>query len=272
MKIFVPSHNRSDKTYTRNLLNKLSFKHQVVVHNQEQADKYKQNMQNVLIADCPIGVSHIRQWIKDNCVEDDEWFMMFDDNIKEINAFPEPYYKEDILDVKNNKQWRRPLEDHIANKIEFENIIAETINKANNIGARYATFAVVHNYYFRAKKWRTAGYGISKIALVRKDNINYDPKVIAMDDYAFTAEQLLHHGKILINNFMFPMAGHYEGGGIGTYEERLEKKIADCKYLMNKYPGLFRYKTKKNCHPEAELQIRFTSEKQVNKWRENFGR
>ena len=36
---------------------------------------------------------------------------------------------------------------------------------------------------------------------------------------------------------------------------------------MKKYPGLFRYKIKKGCHPKAELQVCFTNVNQVEEWR-----
>jgi len=88
-----------------------------------------------------------------------------------------------------------------------------------------------------------------------------------MDDYAYTAENLKHIGKVLINNYLYPKCNHYEKGGIGTYPERVHKKILDCKYLMNKYPKLFRYFKKNNCHPEAEIVIRLHTEKQIEKWR-----
>jgi hypothetical protein len=99
-----------------------------------------------------------------------------------------------------------------------------------------------------------------------------DPKIQAMDDYGFSAEHHYLYGKVLINNFLWPVAGHYEPGGIGTYEDRVGRKIQDCNYLMQKYPGFFRYKVKKDCHPKAELQVRFTNETQVQTWRRTVRR
>ena len=88
-----------------------------------------------------------------------------------------------------------------------------------------------------------------------------------MEDFGYCAEQLLKNNCVLINSWIKPIAGHYEKGGIGTYEERVERKIIDSSYLMNKYPNFFRYKEKKNCHPKAELQIKYNSPKQIFDWK-----
>ena len=149
-------------------------------------------------------------------------------------------------------------------------IVDEVIAKAEHVGTPYGGFAVVPNYYFRAKKWRYVGYVISKLAVIKNVGVKYDPYIQAMDDYAYTAACLKRFGAVVINNYVFPVAGLYEEGGIGTYDERVPKKICDCAYLMKKYPGLFRYKKKSGTHPKAELQVRFTSTEQVLKWRKGL--
>ena len=150
-------------------------------------------------------------------------------------------------------------------------VCKEMTDFADRYGIYYCGFAVVDNAYFRVKKYRYVGYVISKLALIKKTPlIDYDLKIQAMDDYGYTAENLKIFGRVLINNYIFPVANHYQIGGIGTYEERKPKKIADAKYLMNKYPGLFRYKKKVGCDPKAEIQVRFTNPKQVNLWRKNL--
>ena len=108
------------------------------------------------------------------------------------------------------------------------------------------------------------GYVISKAAYIKYTGHRYDENILAMDDYGYTADCLLRDGAVLINSWIKPVNKHYEEGGIGTYEQRIPKKIKDAKYLMSKFPNLFRYKIKKGCHPKAEIQIRFTNPKQVN--------
>jgi len=116
------------------------------------------------------------------------------------------------------------------------------------------------------------GYVISKAVAIKYKGIEYDKKLEAMEDFGYCAEQLIQNNAVLINSFIKPIAGHYEKGGIGTYEERVKRKIIDCKYLMRKYPNFFRYKVKKNCHPKAELQIRFNNPKQIKEWKKLYYR
>jgi len=148
--------------------------------------------------------------------------------------------------------------------------LKEDIEVSEKIGNRYIGYATNRNYYFREKKYREVGYVLSKAVVIRYSGLEYDPNLEAMEDFGFCAENLYRFGKVLINNYILPKAGHYEKGGIGTYEQRVPRKVIDCAYLMRKYPGLFRYKVKAGCHPKAELQIRFTSKKQVDKWRTNL--
>ena len=110
---------------------------------------------------------------------------------------------------------------------------------------------------------------ISKAVAIKYQGLTYDENVEAMEDFCYCAEQLIKNNCVLINAWIKPKAGHYEKGGIGTYDERVERKIIDCEYLMNKYQNFFRYKKKKGCHPKAELQIRFNNPKQIIEWKKS---
>lgn len=146
-------------------------------------------------------------------------------------------------------------------------VVKYDIETADRYGIHYGGFATVSNYFFNSKKYRLVGYVISKAAYIKYDSTGYDKNIKAMDDYGFTASSLLKDGAVLINSWIKSINKHYEPGGIGTYDQRVERKIHDAAYLMSKYPGLFRYKVKKGCHPKAEIQVRFTSTDQVKKWR-----
>jgi hypothetical protein len=128
-------------------------------------------------------------------------------------------------------------------------------------------FGTTPNFFFRDKRYREVGYVISKAAVRKNVGTPFALDAQAMEDYAYTAETLLRYGKVLINNYIFPVAGHYEKGGIGTYAERLPKKIEASEILMKRYPMLFRHPKKKGTDPKGELAIRFTSLKQVEQWR-----
>ncbi|MDD4989662.1 MAG: hypothetical protein PHV42_04535, partial [Candidatus Pacebacteria bacterium] len=108
---------------------------------------------------------------------------------------------------------------------------------------------------------------VSKLCVIKKTHLRYDPNNFCMDDYDFTAQHLLSFGSVLVNNYVYPSSKHYEEGGLGTYEERVDKKTKDAALLMSKFPGLYNYNNTKNTKPNSELRYRFTSLSQVEKWR-----
>lgn len=266
----IPSKGRSETIKTHKLLDSIGLDYKIILHNESERNDYLKNKtinpDKILVSNAPFGILNQRMWIWDNLIEDGEWFITMDDNIDHFTALSDDlYYNTIISELEPNLKSK--FETNISTKRAFE-IFEETKSKAEEIGACLCGFATVDNFYFRTKKWRDVGYVITKLAIIKKTKyIKYDPKLEAMEDYGFTAQNLLKFGKVLINNYLFPIAGHYEKGGIGTYSERTPRKVIDCEYLMIKYPGLFRYKVKSGCHPKAELQIRFTSSKQVFEWR-----
>lgn len=205
----------------------------------------------------------------ENLVKGGEWFLTLDDNIDRFTGVRRESYEQAELPVERG-DFDRSIYNHNLTATEFLARLELDRKHCEATGIHYAGMAVVDNYYFRSVKYRYVGYVISKAAMIHNVGVPYDPNVTAMDDYAFTAEHLKRFGKVLINNYLFPVAGHYEPGGIGTYQERQPAKIKDSEYLMRKYPGLFRYKSKKGCHPKAELQVRFTTLSQVESWRTGF--
>lgn len=272
MKIVIPSYNRPDAIKTHKIFDAVGFEdYYIMLHDQEQADLYKQNPsirpEKIIITGQPKGISHQRRFIVKQFIPKNEWFITLDDNIASFKGVrPDIYENSGFIDVKA-KDFDTSIFEHNVDGAEFIDRVKKEIEFCDKQDIHYGGFATVPNYYFLGKKHRYVGYVISKAAFIKNEAQDYDSKIEAMDDYGLTAHNLLTFGKVLINNWIISVAGHYEPGGIGTYEERLPSKIRDCQYLMAKYPGLFRYKVKDGCHPKAELQVRFTSTEQVQKWR-----
>jgi len=263
--IIIPSKDRAE-TITTHLYCK-GEDYMIVVHNKEQRDLYLNNpsipVDRIMFSNEPYNISLQRQWILDNLIRDGEWFVTMDDNVTGMTRLQHPYYPYPL-----NLKTERSYWQQIVPIKEFLELIELDIAVAEQAGAHYIGYAVVDNPFFRQKKYRYVGYVLSKVALIHKTSLQrYDPQVKSMDDYQFTAENLKNYGKVVINNYIKPTAKHYQPGGIGTYEERTPQKIHDAAYLRNKYPGLFNYKIKKGCHPKAELQVKFTTRVQVEKWR-----
>jgi hypothetical protein len=268
MKIFIPSKGRAETIRTHKYLERGNIPYKIVLHYEADKREYLKNPsvkeENIIVSNQPYGVANQRRWIRDQ-LEMGEKYLLLDDNIDTITGLPEPDYSTPIDVTTKPHLFKNELTPE-----EFMERVKEMFSTMEKTGAKFGGLAVVDNYYFRERKYRHVGYVISKVALIEKSEATYDYNLEAMEDYGFTAENLLIYGRVLINNFMFPVAGHYEKGGIGTYPERLPRKIKDCEYLMQKYPKLFRYKVKKGCHPKAELQVRFTSIKQLEEWRKSF--
>ena len=268
MKIIIPSYNRAATIQTQKYLEAGGCTdYQVILHSEEQAAEYRrEGVKNIVVSGVPRGVTHQRNWITRNLVSPGEWYVSMDDNVRGFRGVRPDHYDAETLPVQSSS-FDKSIFDYQLNWPELSARFASSIHHAEERGAAYVGFATVPNYYFLGRKWRYVGYVISKVVLIKKMGIYYDTNLEAMEDFGFCAENLVRFGRVLINNFIIPQAGHYEPGGIGTYSERVERKIKDCAYLMQKYPGLFRYKVKEGCHPKAELQIRFTSSEQVERWR-----
>lgn len=272
MKIIILSKGRPDTIRTHLLFKDHDYT--LVLHNEMEREKYLKNPtidpNKILVSNAPIGVAFQREWIQRHMLTHGEWYLSLDDNIRSFKAVPEPEYSQHTLPVQETPAEMKPLFEKECSTDRFLAICEDMRRHGEQVGAYNLGFGTTPNFFFRGKKYRYVGYVISK-AVVRKNvGIPFEVQAQSMEDYAYTAENILRHGKVLINNYVFPVAGHYEPGGIGTYPERVDRKIRDSAYLMEKYPGLFRYNVKKGAHPKAELIIRFNSPKQVEAWRQTM--
>ncbi len=271
--IIIPSKGRAHSLTTPMLLDKYGIDYKIVLHNEDDKKEYlkntKLNHEKIVVANVPYGMSQIMKYIK-STIEENEWILKLDDNITEFTAVADDYYEKDELNVEDKTiNWDEVYKTKIS-PTKFLTIIEKTKEKADEVGAKYVGFATTDNHYFRGKKWREVGYVLGKMTLIKHSDAEFDTNIIAMDDYGYTADNIEKYGKVLINNYIKSIAGHYVKGGCGTYEERLPAKLKDCEYLMKKYPKLFRYKTKTGCHPKAELQVCFTNLEQVERWRKGL--
>lgn len=268
--IYIPSYNRPQSIKTNAWLESCKVDYKVLLHSGECADSYikagRVPKNKIIVTNAPFGVTNQRNWIVDNLAKRGEWYVSLDDNIQSMKRMIDKYYGKKKIDVSSPDITQASFSQRVTAS-EYLGLLAQDIEIAETIKAEYIGYATVDNYFFNSKKYKAVGYVISKACAVKFDGLRYDPKLEAMEDFGYCASQLVKNNCVLINSWIKPIAGHYEAGGIGTYEKRLPRKIVDCKYLMMKYPELFRYKVKKGCHPKAELQLRLNSPKQVIEWK-----
>tara|TARA_R100000329_G_scaffold149878_1_gene141435 strand:- start:248 stop:1123 length:876 start_codon:yes stop_codon:yes gene_type:complete len=271
--IYIPSYNRAESITTTKWLDKDNIPYKVLLHTQKCKKEYLKSgivkEENIIVTNTEKGITNQRNWIINNLAEKGSWYISFDDNIRTFKRVVDKYYfNKKRLDVKSKEITQKSFNKNITAK-EYLELLEKDIKVAESIKAEYIGYATVDNYFFNSKKYKSVGYVISKAVAIKYEGLTYDKNVEAMEDFCYCAEQLIKNNCVLINAWIKPQAGHYEKGGIGTYDERVGRKIIDCKYLMRKYPDFFRYKKKKGCHPKAELQIRFNKPKQIIEWKKS---
>jgi len=272
MKIFIPTKDRPKTISTH-----LAFSGQdwyILVHNKQQRDEYLENetidpsrlIVTGVAADA-FGLTRQREWVVQNLVKSGEWFIFADDNIKELTKVSGDYYRQGELDVQvgESKKWK-DIFSALCSPDEFMILANESRWMAEKFGAHLCGFAVTENFFFRGKKWRSVGYVIGKLMVFHNVGVPFD-HTVTMEDFRNTAENLLRFGSVCINNFVWPRAGHYEAGGLGTYKERVPYRVKDCEILMQRYPGLFRYKERGKFVQHTDLALRLTTAQQVQAWR-----
>tara|TARA_R110002153_G_C13321802_1_gene497167 strand:+ start:1462 stop:2301 length:840 start_codon:yes stop_codon:yes gene_type:complete len=272
--IYVPSYNRSATIKTTKWLDATNVPYKVLLHSTECAEAYlKEGIvkeKDIIVTNAPFGVTSQRNWIVDNLAVKGEWYISLDDNIRGMKRVVDQHYGKKKLDVQSPDIKQADFNQSFTAE-EYVKLVEQDISVAETIRAEYIGYATVDNYFFNSKKYKPVGYVISKACAVKYQGLKYDHNLEAMEDFGYCASQLVKNNCVLINSWIKPVAGHYEEGGIGTYENRVPRKIKDCVYLMDKYPDLFRYKEKKGCHPKAEIQLRFHSPKQVIQWKKEYG-
>lgn len=271
MKIFINSYNRPEIISTHKLLDACGIDYRIVLHNHEQRELYLANPsispEKILVSNMPVGMVGVRNWVLETQVKEGEWYLHLDDNITEFQCVPEPAYSTAGIDTKADPARFKALFETPVDAKRFLEVCEDSIKEAERRGAWLVGFASNLNFYFRSKKYRDVGYVIGKTQLIKKGDLTYDLNVYATDDYLWTAQNLLRYGRVLINNYAVAVKKHYAPGGIGVYDERMKWKVPEVAYLMKTFPELFRFKIKKGSHPKAEIQVRFTSLDQVEKWR-----
>lgn len=267
MKIFIPSHKRAGKLSTPKLLDAEGIDYRVVLSTEAEKSEYIASglpTEKIIVSNTK-GLSATRQF----CIEQaelGEWLLFLDDNHKGIECVADGFYEKEALPVKHDKSLKAVFENKISYKKFLDEVVPDSIKKAESMRLCAIGFALTPNFFFRERKWLKSILKF-EMSLIKRTALKLDPELSAMEDYDFTAQHVWKYGGVLINNWVSPIQNHYQPGGLGTYEERLPEKIRCCSVIMQKYPGLFRYNQKATGDAGAELLIRLRSELQIEKWR-----
>jgi hypothetical protein len=270
MQVFICSKGRARTIATHKVFPEAV----VVVHSHEEAQRYLSYNPDMRLAVSgtpadTFGLTRQREWVCQNLVRRDEWFVFADDNIKCLQALVDPWYAvEDAgVEMETCSYWRSQFNVECSQERFFGVIAPDTIRYCESVGAHLAGFTLTDNVLFRSRKFRPVGYVIGKMMLwhnTGKIPFNHD---ISMEDFYHTAMNLKVFGACVVNNFCRPKAGHYEEGGMGRYEDRVPVRRQDVDKLLRMFPEMFRVKNRKGFEPDTDLQLRITAAG-VGAWRQ----
>jgi hypothetical protein len=281
MRVFVPSKNRAKTLRTHKVFPDAT----VVVHTATEATAYRAANPglNVVVSGVvgdAYGLTRQREWICKNLAKPGEWFVFADDNIRSIVALVDPYYDQETLPINIGQYirlqsadyrtiWRRRLNTLCPTERFLQVIASDTIAYCKKIGAHLAGFSLTDNILVRNKKFSACGYAIGKLMLWHNTGRVPFDHTISMEDFYHTAINLLQYGVSVVNHYVYPRSGHYQPGGMGTYEERVPVRQRDVRLLMARFPGLFRVKDREGFAPNTDLQL-LVNEKTVEAWRKRM--
>lgn len=281
MRIYVPSLNRQETIKTHKILEG-HFDYKIVVHDPLQLHHYKQNKtippERLICSYAPRNISAQRNWIRNELIEKNDWFMFMDDNIETFTAVKEDvYHNENLEEIypeyfkRNNPGFRKEFYAQAIDAGRMKYIFNEMRDKAEAIITGLAAFSANENYFFsRNKKWKYIQLICSKACIVKNDELRYDENIRTIDDYDMSCQVMAKYGHALVNAYVWPKSKHNQSGGLGLMRERSQKRIEDCAHMMQKWPGLLKYKQRKNSVPMGEIQLRGFGYKFYNKWREEW--
>ena len=258
MKLAIPTYNRADIITTPYLNTFSGYDIYLIFHSEE--DKRSYELKNDIskftsvVTDIPAssdGTAKAKniEYFIDKYIDDGEWFIFADDNVVSV---------EGIVD---EVVWQQPSLENITRDwfglYDFETFdkrINEVIEKADSINAHLIGFQVSKNYFYAHTKYRTRGYVLGKLYLWKKDeNFEYDKPFVAMEDFHFSAMHLLNYGCLLLCDYLWANAKHFQGGGLGTRDERRSNHAYGTEFMSKKYPGLLKPKTRKDNYPDLRF-------------------
>lgn len=273
MKIIIPSHGRPSRIRTH-LMFPAGTDYYVVVGDKSEAAAYKLNKTidpaRIVVHGQGYGIGKARDWILRNMVEEDEWFVMSDDNNDIIHKVSPLYYDKPVMHDFDNRKLDAIYKE-ACSWPDFMRAVEADVREAAKHNLRLIGYATNSNPFFRKRKYRYVGHVTTKLCVIKKSQfVNFEREMMVREEMQYCADNHFAFGGALINNYIYPNGKHYEAGGIGSNERRIPLKIKENAWLMRTYPGLFRYHNKAGVPANTELVYAFTKPEQVQAWRNQF--
>jgi hypothetical protein len=258
VKTFTFFYDRYSDATTSKELYANGIKHYVMIHSEKHLTEFNKHgtiKGKPVVTNEMKGLANQRNRALD-MVDVGEWCVFMCDDFVKIKSYPQAMIEGSInrLPITFENQNKYRLKDEITLKQMFTYFprliqIAEK-NKIHLIG-----FGLHDNPMNLGRKFTTRGLADGRFWLIKKSNYNFDLKAQLIDDVAWTAENLVRHGNVLVLNWVVPYFKRYSSGGFGSTSERIAQRKKECGYLSRKYDPLVRIANKPNWEYGTHIRI-----------------
>ena len=273
MKVFVFFYNRYETATTSQALYENNIPHIVLIHSESDLIKFKKGgtlKGDPVVTKNDKGLAFQRNSAL-RMMDSGEWAVFMCDDFQRITSYPKKFIlsKTQRIDVNIENQNAYRLRKEITLSEMFSMFpklieIAEA-NKIHLIG-----FGLHDNPMNLGKKFTTRGLADGRFWLVKKSSYEFDVNCQMIDDFCWTAENLVRHGNVMVLNWCVPYFERYTAGGYGSTEERKALRKKECVYLIKKYSPLIRSAEKSGWDKGTHIKLQ-ASDGNICKVRKRIG-
>lgn len=273
MKVFTFFYNRFETATTSKALFENGIEHYVLMHSEQDLSKFKEGgtlKGTPIVTNQQKGLAYQRNSALD-MLKDGEWGVFMSDDFLKIRSYPEKWIlsKTDRLPITLANQHEFALygpRKKFASEMSLKDMFAlfpKLIDVAEKNKIHLVGFGLHDNPMNLIRKFSFRGLADGRMWLVKKSHYRFDANAQSIDDYAWTSENLVRHGNVLILNWTVPYFSRYSAGGFGTEKQRESQRNKECEYLVSKFHPLIRFAEKANHAYGTHIKI-FGSDKNID--------
>ena len=262
MRTFVFAYDRFESMTTSRLLGDAGVDHVVLCHGGEDRDRFLEagtigDTGEIVATHEPRGLARQRN-VALEMLEDGEWALFLVDDLhrfSELDTYDSEPDEILPIDIDNVSSWNARFKNWTDVRRLRDRAI-EGSRYCDLVGSHLIGWASSGNPLFRRRKWARNVHADGRAWAVKKSDLRFDVNVETIDDYYWTAANIERFGTVIVNQWILPEARRYTAGGYGSMDDRMEQKIRDCSYLVDRFPGLVHYRAKKNWPEGSHVVIR----------------
>lgn len=261
MKVFTFFYDRFDRATTSNALHNNFIEHFVLVHSAEDLKKFKSGNNVIhgkeIITNNPKGLAHQRNSALE-MMDDGEWAVFMSDDFIKVKSYPKEFIlsKTNKMDITYENQTKFDIRKQKDMSLkEMFSMFPKLIDIAEANNVHLIGFSGYDNPRVLRNKFTTRGIADGRFWLVKKSTYNFDIRAQMIDDYYWTAENLVRHGNVLVLNWCLPDFSRYTAGGYGSEEQRKKEKKKACSFLVDRYNPLLNYADKAGYEKNGHIKL-----------------